>query len=197
MIAVLESRLIPAGSPATLRTLKSFALALFLLIATIGFAADEPKLAHVYVTFEGSSAATIVPGRPTAVDLHFKVKDGFHVNSNKPKSELLIPTVLKLDLPTDLAAGGIVYPVGKDVSFPFDPSEKLNVYTGDFTVKAKLAAAHAASAGNFTVHGSLRYQACSDNACYPPRDAPVQFDVHVSSAASRAHRGNAQSPHIK
>ena len=169
----------------------------FLLLASSLVCADEPKLAHVYVTFEGASAATIVPGKPTQVELRFHVKDGYHVNSNQPKSELLIPTALKLDLPSDLAAGGITYPPGKDISFPFDPSEKLNVYSGDFSVRAKLAAAHTASSGNFTVHGSLRYQACSDNACYPPRDAPVQFDVHVAAQARRAHATTPQSPHIK
>ena len=173
----------------------SYLFFLILLVSGLGLA-DEPKLAHVYVTFEGASEPTIVPGKPTLVDLHFRVKEGFHVNSNQPKSELLIPTVLKLDLPTDLAAGGIVYPPGKDLAFPFDPSEKLNVYSGDFTVKAKLAAAHTAGAGNFTVRGNLRYQACSDNACYPPRDAPVQFDVHVAKA-TRAHATTPQSPHIK
>jgi hypothetical protein len=173
----------------------SFFFLLVLLTSSL-LLADEPKLAHVYVTFEGASPATVVPGKSSPIDLHFRVKEGFHVNSNQPKSELLIPTTLKLDLPTDLAAGGIVYPPGKDLAFPFDPSEKLNVYSGDFTVKAKLAAAHIASSGNFTVHGTLRYQACSDNACYPPRDAPVQFDVHVAKAA-RAHATTAQSPHIK
>lgn len=172
----------------------SYLIAL-LFVASVAVA-DEPKLAKVYVTFEGASQATIVPGKPSLVDLHFRVKDGFHVNSNQPKSETLIPTVLKLDVPTDLAAGSITYPPGKDLAFPFDPSEKLNVYSGDFTVKAKLAADHAASAGNFTVHGTLRYQACSDNACYPPRDAPVQFDVHVAKA-TRAHATTPQSPHIK
>lgn len=171
-------------------------LPILLLLTCPLLFSDDPKLARVYVTFEGASQATIVPGKPTPVELRFKVKDGFHVNSNQPKSDLLIPTALKLDVPTDLAAGSIVYPPGKDISFPFDPSEKLNVYTGDFTVKAKLAAAHTASAGNFTVHGTLRYQACSDNACYPPRDAPVDFDVHVAKAA-RAHSTTPQSPHIK
>jgi len=176
---------------------KKLFLAALLLITFGAFAADEPKLARVYVTFEGASLATVSPGKPATVALRFRVKDGYHVNSNKPKSELLIPTVLKLDLPTDLAAGGITYPPGKDISFPFDPTEKLNVYSEDFTVKAKLAAAHTASSGNFTVHGKLNYQACSDNACYPPRNIPVQFDVHVANQPRRAHGRTPQSPHIK
>ena len=164
------------------------------LVASALFAADSPR---VYVSFEGASPATITPGRASDVELHFKVKEGFHVNSNQPKSELLIPTTLKLEPPTDLAAGSITYPPGKDVSFPFDPSEKLNVYSDDFTVKAKMSAAKTASAGNFTVHGQLRYQACSDNACFPPKNIPVQFDIQVVNQPKRAHGAAPQSPHIK
>ena len=164
------------------------------LIAAPLFGADAPR---VYVAFEGASPATITPGKPADVELKFRVKEGFHVNSNQPKSELLIPTALKLEPPTDLAAGSIIYPPGKDLSFPFDPTEKLSVYSDDFTVKAKLSATKAASPGSFTVHGELRYQACSDNACFPPRSIPVQFDVQVVNQPKRAHGATPQSPHIK
>src|SRR5437763_16413423 len=169
---------------------------LFVLIAIALplFAADSPR---IYVSFEGASPSTVTLGKPADVELHFKVKEGFHVNSNQPKSELLIPTTLKLEPPTDLAAGSITYPPGKDGSFPFDPSEKLNVYSDDFTVNAKMSAAKTASAGNFTVHGQLRYQACSDNACFPPKNIPVQFDIQVVNQPKRAHGAAPQSPHIK
>lgn len=169
-------------------------LLIFALLASPILAADSPR---VYVSFEGASPATVSPGKPTDVELHFKVKEGFHVNSNQPKSELLIPTTLKLEPPTDLAAGSIIYPAGKDLSFPFDPSEKLNVYSDDFSVKVKMSAAKTASTGNFTVHGQLRYQACSDNACFPPKSIPLQFDVQVVNQPKRAHGTTPQSPHIK
>ncbi|PYY16837.1 MAG: disulfide bond formation protein DsbC [Acidobacteria bacterium] len=169
---------------------------LFVLIAIALplFAADSPR---TYVSFEGASPSTVTLGKSAEVELHFKVKEGFHVNSNQPKSELLIPTTLKLEPPTDLAAGSITYPPGKDLSFPFDPSEKLNVYSDDFTVTAKMSATKTASPGNFTVHGQLRYQACSDNACYPPKSVPVQFDLQVVNHAKRAHDTTPQNPHIK
>lgn len=167
--------------------------ALAILIAPL-FGADAPR---VYVTFEGASPATITAGKPTDVELHFKVKEGFHVNSNQPKSELLIPTTLKLDPPTDLVAEGITFPPGKDISFPFDPSEKLNVYSDDFTVKAKLGAAKNANSGNLTVHGQLRYQACSDNACFPPKSIPLQFDVNVANQPKPVHATKPQSPQTK
>src|SRR5205085_4508634 len=169
---------------------------LFVLIAIALplFAADSPR---IYVSFEGASPSTVTLGKSAEVELHFKVKEGFHVNSNQPKSELLIPTTLKLDVPTDLAAGTISYPPGKDVSFPFDPSEKLNVYSDDFTVKAKMSVAKMASTGNFTVHGQLNYQACSDNACLPPKEIPMRFDVHVQKQPVRTHGRTPQSQHIK
>jgi hypothetical protein len=172
---------------------KRVCLVLTLLAAPL-FAADAPR---VYVTFEGASPVTVTPGKPADVELRFKVKEGFHVNSNQPKSELLIPTILKLEPPTDLAAGSITYPPGKDLSFPFDPSEKLNVYSDDFAVKAKMSATKNSSTGNFTVHGQLRYQACSDNACFPPKSIPVQFDVQVVNQTKRAHGTTPQSPHVK
>ena len=168
-----------------------------LTLAICAIAADEPRPAHVYVNFEGASSATVTPTKAAEVELNFRVKDGFHVNSNKPNSELLIPTTLKLSPPSDLSSAGITFPPGKDISFPFDPSEKLNVYSDAFTVKAKLLAAHTAMTGNFTVHGELRYQACSDNACYPPKTVPFQFDVHVVGASARRHGSPPQTPHIR
>jgi hypothetical protein len=55
-------------------------------------------------------------------------------------------------------------------SFSFDPTEKLDVYAGDFTMKLPVVAA----AGEHTVSGVLRYQACDNAACYPPKTLPVQ-----------------------
>jgi hypothetical protein len=166
-------------------------------LAVSAIAADQPRSAHVYVNFEGASSATVTPGKPADVDLKFRVKDGFHVNSNKPNSELLIPTTLKLSPPSDLSTATITFPPGKDISFPFDPSEKLKVYSDAFTVKAKLLAAQTALAGNFTVHGELRYQACSDNACYPPKTIPFQFDVHIVGASAKRHGGTLETLHVR
>src|ERR1700689_5387751 len=50
----------------------------------------------------------------TMVNLNFRVPPGYHINSNAPKSEFLIPTALKMDLPTDIILGKIEYPAGED-----------------------------------------------------------------------------------
>src|SRR4030088_847245 len=132
----------------------------------------------------------------TMVNLNFRVPRGYHINSNAPKSEFLIPTALKMILPTDIILGKIVYPVGKDLSFPFSPDEKLNVYTGDFTIGLAVHPLASVVPGKYVMHGVLRYQACDNAACYPPKTVPVSFDVKVVKDKATGHRNPAQSPHV-
>jgi len=73
----------------------------------------------------------------------------------------------------------VKYPAGKDETFPFSPDEKLNVYSGDFSINAQVKVAAGATAGTYPVKGELRFQACDRSACYPPRSLPVQFQVTV------------------
>jgi hypothetical protein len=47
------------------------------------------------------------------------------------------------------------------------------VYAGDFTVKLPVVAA----AGDHTINGTLRYQACDNAACYPPKTLPLQVTI--------------------
>ena len=132
----------------------------------------------------------------TNVDLNFRVASGFHINSNSPKSEFLIPTALKMDLPTDIILGKIDYPAGQDLSFPFSPDEKLNVYSGDFTIALAVHPLHSVVPGKYVMHGVLRYQACDNAQCFPPKTLPVSFEVKVVKEPATHHANPAQSPHV-
>jgi hypothetical protein len=132
----------------------------------------------------------------TMVNLDFRVPHGYHINSNTPKSEFLIPTALKMDLPTDIILGKINYPAGDDLAFPFSPDEKLNVYTGDFRIVVAVHPLLSVTPGKYVMHGVLRYQACDNSACYPPKTVRVEFDVKVVKEPATHHANPAQSPHV-
>jgi hypothetical protein len=134
--------------------------------ATVIDSGTKPK-SHVFYAAEPQ---TIAAGRSAVIELHFMVQDGFHVNSHTPRSELLIPTNLTIDSATGVKAAAIEYPAGTDYSFSFDPSEKLDVYSGSFTVKLPVVA----TAGEHRIAGALHYQACDHAACYPPKTLPVE-----------------------
>jgi hypothetical protein len=125
----------------------------------------------VYAAEQQTAAA----GKPSVLELNFRVVDGLHVNSHTPKSELLIPTTLTLDAAPGVKVGTAVYPAGSAYSFSASPNEKLDVYSGAFTVKVPVTA----QAGTRMLEGKLRYQACDHEACYPPKTLPVEVAIAV------------------
>ncbi len=131
-----------------------------------------PPKPKQYVTYS-TEAQDLNAGKKSVIELRFHVMDGFHVNSHTPKSELLIPTKLDLQPVADMKISPAEYPAGTLYSFSFEPNEKLDVYTGNFTVKVPVVV----RAGQHTLNGVLRYQACDNAACYPPRSLPVQIAV--------------------
>ena len=125
------------------------------------------------VTYLFPEQVTIPAGKPSLVDLHFKVSDGLHVNSHEPHAEELIPTTLSLPENGEVQLASAVFPPGKDFSFAINPKEKLNVYTGEFSVHVTFVAPK----GEHLVQGILHYQACNNAACFPPHTIPVVLDV--------------------
>jgi Disulphide bond corrector protein DsbC len=150
----------------------------------------------VWVSIAPVPLVTATRTEQTVVSLNFRVARGFHINSNTPRSEFLIPTALKMDLPTDIVLGKIEYPEGQDLSFPFSPEEKLSVYSGDFTVNLAVHPLKSVVPGKYVMHGVLRYQACDNAQCFPPKALAVSFDVKVVKEKSSAGRNPAQSPHV-
>jgi len=148
------------------------------------------------VTFAAVPLVSATRTEQTMVNLNFRVAHGFHINSNTPKSEFLIPTNLKMDLPTDIILGKIQYPPGQDVSFPFSPDEALSVYSGDFTIAVAVHPLQSVVPGKYVMHGVLRYQACDTGQCFPPKALPVSFEVKVVKEKPRPHANPAQSPHV-
>jgi hypothetical protein len=148
------------------------------------------------VTVAPSPHVTATRTEQTKVEVDFRVATGFHINSNTPKSEFLIPTKLSMDVPTDITLGKTEYPAGQDLSFPFQPDEALNVYTGDFAITLNVHPLHSVVPGKYVMHGVLRYQACDNAQCFPPKSLPVSFDVKVVKEAAQHHANPAQSPHV-
>jgi Thiol:disulfide interchange protein DsbD, N-terminal len=180
-----------------LQTLCGCVIVLAAFVAAI--ADDEVPLSKkTWVTPQPVAGVTVSTGKPAKVEMKFRVADGYHINSNKPGSELLIATALKFDVPTDIGIGKVTYPPGKDLTLSIAPDQPLNVYTGEFVITALVSATRTATPGNYKVHGGLKYQACNDRACFPPREAPVEFDVKVTraSASSRPVHNPPQSPHV-
>ena len=116
---------------------------------------------------------SVPPGKPSLVALHFRIKQNLHINSHTPRAEYLIPTALSIPEASGVKLAGAIYPTGTDFTLPADPDQKLSVYTGDFAIQAKIVS----TPGNHLVEAKLRYQACDQTQCLPPKTITVPIDV--------------------
>jgi hypothetical protein len=126
----------------------------------------QPKSTVIYV----AEPQSVPAGKRATVELHFKVVDGYHVNSHTPKSDFLIPTALKAQPVAGVTISEPEYSTGQEYAFSFSPKEKLDVYSGSFAIKVPVVA----QAGEHTIAATLHYQACDHAACYPPKSLPLQ-----------------------
>ena len=106
-----------------------------------------------------------------------ELQPGYHVNSNTPSEEYLIP--LKLTwTPAALEPTGTVYPKAKKEKYAFS-EQPLSVFTGNFELVTNFKVAAAAQRGPGVLLGKLRYQACNNNACFPPKTVEVRLPYEV------------------
>lgn len=118
------------------------------------------------------------PGSELRVALTFKLDAGWHVNSNKPLDEFAIPTEFTVSETPGFSATKVVYPKHKVIRLAFSP-DPLAVYEETFAIGLVLKVADTVEPKAYTVKGQLRYQACNDKQCVPPKNMDVEFPVKV------------------
>ena len=106
------------------------------------------------------------------------VMSGFHVNGNQPSEEYLIPLKLTWTSTGALQAGQIVYPKPSLEKYEF-ADKPLSVLTGSFDIVANFKVAPNAPGGPGAASGKLRYQACNNRACFPPKTVDVTVVYQV------------------
>jgi hypothetical protein len=103
------------------------------------------------------------------------VEPGFHVNSDKPADEYVIP--LKLTWTgAPLSAQSVTYPKAESIKVG---TETLSVFTGEFNIETRFSVPRQAQTGSFTLVGKLRYQACNNQMCLRPVTAEVRVPVLI------------------
>jgi hypothetical protein len=109
--------------------------------------------------------------------LKLHLQTGYHVNSNAPNEEYLIPLRLTWD-PAAVETVAVQYP--KPVTEKSDFSDKpLSVYNGNFEILTRFRRSAKASPGPGFLNGKLRYQACNDKMCLPPKTLEVKVPLLV------------------
>jgi hypothetical protein len=122
--------------------------------------------------------AKLVGKRNAAVQakIPVTVKEGYHVNSNTPSEEYLIPLKLTWTSTGALEGGTVNYPKPTMETYIDKP---ISVFTGNFDLVANFKVAANAPAGPGVVTGKLSYQACNNKACFPPKKIDVSIPYQI------------------
>jgi hypothetical protein len=109
--------------------------------------------------------------------LKLRLQPGYHVNSDKPNDDFLIPLRLSWEKG---AVETVAVEFPKPVIEKSEISEKpLSLFTGNFEIVTKFKRAPGAVPGPGLLTGKLRYQACNDKMCLPPKNIELKVPLLV------------------
>jgi len=120
----------------------------------------------------------VVLGKPFVVRVQVTIADGYHINSDHPKDKFLIPTRLVFKNTQDFVFMPAKFPTPIERMFEFS-SEKLSVFEGEIQVEVPAVSSKKSVPGKKTLSGSLRYQACDQATCFPPRTVAFEIPVEL------------------
>ncbi len=114
-------------------------------------------------------------GASVTQTLKVAILPGFHVNSDKPKDEFLIPLKLTWS-DSPLRVKSILYPHSEEIKVG---AQLLSVFTGTISIQTNFEAPLGPAPETTTIAGKLRYQACNNEMCFRPSSVDIRLPVVI------------------
>ncbi len=137
------------------------------------FGASKAATAHASVT-----PAAIPRGGKGVMTVTLKIGAKYHVNANKPNDPAYIATIFTPQPVPGIVYGAARYPAPKPMKLSYSPKPLL-VYTGLVTVSVPFTVTPAVKPGRLPLSGTVNFQGCDAQSCFPPVSAPVKAVIAV------------------
>jgi DsbC/DsbD-like thiol-disulfide interchange protein len=129
-------------------------------------------------TVTGSIAGgSVARGKAARASVVLNIPGGLHVNSSRPSSEFAIPTVVTVR-GNGVRVSSVTYPRGRNRKFQFSENT-INVYEGRVNFPFTVTVPENFRGNSIRVTATVRYQACTDEVCYPPKTKTVVMNARV------------------
>lgn len=156
----------------------SFIFTILILISSTAFAqsAMQEELVKIktYQSFD-----KVYAGTEFKIAVEAKVNEGWHINSNKPYDDYLIPTELVIKGNDNFILGKVAYPPPHDFKLAFSESP-LSVYEGEILFGALISAGDL-KPGKYQLIVELNYQACNDMSCLAPTAVTDTIEIDIAN----------------
>ncbi|HKY42917.1 MAG TPA: protein-disulfide reductase DsbD domain-containing protein [Pyrinomonadaceae bacterium] len=158
--------------------LRTFSLLIILLIPATFYSSPVPQ-SSADVNVSGSVAPDKVKkGRMVRASVVMDIPSGLHVQSSKPLDKFLVATKLDVETPAGMKVGPISYPRALMRKLKFSKG-MVAVYEGKSMIRFNVTVPANYSGGSGEIKGKLRFQACNDEACFPPVTREVKMWLNV------------------
>jgi len=130
-----------------------------------------------------SPSETVDAGDLAVLNVELDIRKSYHINSNQPLQDYLIPTSLELQPVAGFEIQAIRYPVPQVKTFPFS-DDPMAVHEGIVNVVVEAVPTTVLKGKTFDLKGEVRYQACTDTMCLPEATQPFFLALSVSNETS-------------
>jgi thiol:disulfide interchange protein DsbD len=164
-----------------MKLIKLITILVILLTATtfaqFGVQKDLVKI-KTYQSFD-----KVYAGTEFKLAVQVEVAEGWHINSDKPYDEYLIPTSLSILENPNFKLTKVAYPKSHDFKFSFSESP-LSVWEGQVYFGALVEVDSNVSPGVYSLIVELEYQACNDMSCQAPTSVKDTINIEVADKTS-------------
>ena len=172
----------------------------FLALCALLVSGIAPAQAQFGLPDVPKDVVTVRPVAPTSgikasakstLTLELKILEPFHINANPASEDYLIPTEASVKAAPGLKIGKPIYPKPVLKKFGFYEG-MLKVYEGTVQIKVPLE-----TDGTFkptSLEGTLKYQACNDQACLAPKT--LEWKLKLDGTAPPAPKPPIKNPPI-
>lgn len=124
----------------------------------------------------------LAAGNPVQLKVELDIPESYHINSNKPLEDYLIPTSLELQPLEGLEIKEIRYPVALMKKFSFSDTP-MAVFEGMVRIIVEAVPSTSLIGNPHELKGELHYQACTESMCLPEEIVPVTLPFSVAGQA--------------
>ena len=155
-----------------------FALTIILLLPATFYSKPAPQSSSDVNVSGGINPDKTKKGRTVRANVLMEIPSGLHVQSSKPLDKFLVATKLDVETPSGMTVGPISYPRPVMRKLKFSKG-MVAVYEGRALIRFNVTVPATYSGSSGEIKGKLRFQACNDEACFPPTTREVKMWLNV------------------
>lgn len=152
---------------------------LFVILAAINLSAQFGLNQDLLSVQSFLSLDKVYSGSEFKIALKVSIDEEWHINSNQPYEDYLIPTELTLEKNNYFTLNNLAYPKAHDYKFAFSESP-LSVWEGEIIIGAIVNVGKEVQPGTYQLIVNLEYQACNNISCLAPTSISDTIEIIIA-----------------